>query len=105
MANIKAKIPVPNDCRMIRFNEIIFRIKKLTKYANFVTLIFFLGMKIDAYHCGMREKGSMCLCAIFKPEFSIYVVFNTELNGSRSIMVRQKHKILMVPFNSALKTA
>ena len=86
--------------------------------------------KLRTKHCRMRDKSSMFSSAApYLKTWFFYVVFNAELNGtiiilcfcraiidlqwpsraqlghSRSIIARRKHKIMMMPFNSALKTS
>ena len=87
-----------------------------------IVYIYILHMR--KYTVSLQDEGQKfnVFCPRYLKTLFFYVVFNAELNGtirilcfcrtnidllwpSRSNMLRRKHKILMVPFNSALKTA
>ena len=103
-----------NGTSSVSFNEI-----NITRTnGNYNSLMCTVGWGINA----------QCFCPPYFKTWFFYVGFNVELNGtirilryhltiigllwprraqlghSRSILARRTHKILMVPFNSALKT-
>ena len=86
-----------------------------TEWLGNITLIYGIVFTV-----GWGTK-CQCFCSPYLKTWFFYVVFKAKLNGtigilrfrhtiiellwpSRSIMVWRKRKILMVPFNSALKT-
>ena len=111
------------------WNKVI-HVKRFLHHFFWPYMEFCTGWILLSYyicHCEMKGKSSMLLSPEFK-NMLFYVVFNAELNctirilcfhcaiigllcpscallgHSRSIMEQWKHKILTVPFNSALKT-
>ena len=100
-----------------------------TSWDNFVQCVYTLSTDniLFEYTVGWGTKAQ-CFCTLYLKPWFFYVFFNAELNGtirilcfrhaiidllwhsraqlghSRSIMAWWRHKILTVPFNSALKT-
>ena len=121
------------SCHYLEFITDNFWIMALWSWISFVVLLVLVRNLQLYFECfytytvGWGTKAQ-CFCPPYLKTWFFYVVFNAELNGtirilcfrcaiidllwhsrahlghSRSIMTQRKRKIMMVPFNSALKT-